>query len=81
MRYKVTDYSPANKREYWIALGLRDLELLLEEAKNAARHTPLSDKETRHRLKGIVKGLATALEEAQKLGDDGTRRKVSKPNV
>ena len=79
MRYSNSSYSSSNKRQYWIALGKRDLELLLEEALNASRYaaTAMSD-EDRHRLKGIVAGLQDALRDAEKLGDDGGRRGLLK---
>lgn len=79
MRYKVSEFAPSGKRQYWIALGIKDLELLLEEARNAAAHTPLSDKDTRRRLRGIAQGLGEALAAAEEFGDTGHRRKVNVP--
>lgn len=75
MRFKTIEISPAGKKQYLVALGRVDIELLLGEAINAERHLPRTDslKPIRHRLKGIVAGLQEALEIAKADGDEGDR--------
>ncbi len=75
MRFKRVELSPANKRQYLIALGVRDIELMLGEALNAAQHTPPTkeNKHDRRRLNAIVKGLRDALKVAESDRDNGTR--------
>lgn len=73
MRFKRVELSPANKRQYLIALGRVDIELLLGEAINAKKHTPdtADFAETHSRLASIVKGLKQALVAAQADNDEG----------
>lgn len=77
MRYKRVTLSPQDKPQYEIALGVRDIELLLGEAQNAARFFPNADHEDHQRLDGIVRGLRDALEDARSLGDTGQELKSS----
>lgn len=75
MRYKRVELSAQDKPQYVIALGVRDIELLLAEAQNAYRYTPKNAlaKQDRERLGGIVKGLSEALVAANELSDDGEK--------
>jgi len=75
MRFIRRELSPANKRQYLIALGRRDIELLLGEAKQAYRYMPetASLKQDRQRLTGIIRGLTDALRQATADGDDYER--------
>jgi hypothetical protein len=75
MRFKRVELSPANKRQYMIGLGVRDIELLLGNSLAATRSLPVLPefKEARKRLQKVSKGLAEALEVAKKDGDEGQR--------
>lgn len=77
MRFIRTALSPASKRQYLLALGKKDIELLLGEARNAYRYYPVisnkNEKNAKQRLKGIVSGLEDALRQAQSDGDEGER--------
>lgn len=75
MRFIRRELSPANKRQYLIALGRRDIELLLGEARQAHRYMPstASLRKDRQRLNGIIKGLTEALKQAEEDGDDYNR--------
>jgi hypothetical protein len=79
MRFIRKELSPANKRQYLLALGRKDIELLLGEAKQAYRYMPSTAplREDRQRLNGIIKGLAEALKQAEADGDDYDRVPVA----
>ena len=72
--------SPANKRQYLLALGRKDIELLLGEAINAARYTPttMAAKDDKRRLRSIAAALGEALEVAKEDGDDYARVPVER---
>lgn len=75
MRFKHVELSPANKRQYMIGLGVRDIELLLGTSLATTRNLPVLPefKEARQRLQKVSKGLAEALEVAKRDGDEGQR--------
>lgn len=75
MRFKRIELSPANKKQYLLALSKRDLELLHGEALNAYAHMPRTPdaKVDRQRLHGIVKGLEEALEAVKNDSDEGEK--------
>lgn len=79
MRFIRKELSPANKRQYLLALGRRDIELLLGEARQAYRYMPSTAplREDRQRLNGIIKGLSEALKVAEADGDDYDRAPVA----
>lgn len=75
MRFKYDEISPAGKRQYFLALGRVELDLLAGEAENALRYMPNVPElqEIRQRLHGIVKGLKQAQKVAHDYGDEGDR--------
>lgn len=79
MRYRYTEYSAQNKRQYFIAVGLAELKILQGLAAKALIHFPhvQSDPymlaQERH-LGNISRGLAQAMKEAERLVDSGERR-------
>lgn len=75
MRFKKVELSPANKRQYLIALSYPDIEVLLGETRAALAHTPQTPegKIILSQLKQIRKGLAEALKVAKAERDDGKR--------
>jgi hypothetical protein len=79
MRYKYTEFAPSNKRQYFIAVGLAELQILQGVTEKALRHfphvkgDPLMLQQEQH-LQNINKGLIEAVKEAQRLVDDGQRR-------
>ena len=75
MRFRHDQIAPSGKRQYWIALGRVDIELLLGEATNALAHTPdvAALHEVRGRRRGIKRGLSDALAVAKANGDEGDR--------
>lgn len=79
MRYKKIEMSPANKRQYLLAVSLRDIELLIGEAENASKHMPVTKdtKYDRRRLGSINKALKEAYAAAKKDQDDGARIPVA----
>lgn len=88
MRYKFTEHAPSGKRQYFIALGVNDLEILKGLVDNAMAHMPRLQKNSKQprdktytdvydRLRSMSKPLSDALDEAKKLEDDGKRKKVS----
>lgn len=79
MRFKRVELSPANKRQYLLAVGLRDIELLLGAALASNRNIPIlpENKYDRRRLTSICKALGEALEVAQDDNDSGSRVPIS----
>ena|SRR3990167_1575481 len=76
MRYKYTEYSPQNKRQYFIAVGVHELRAIDGALKASLNATPHM-KETlqvREALKTAHKGIKEALAEAERLVDNGHRR-------
>jgi hypothetical protein len=79
MRYKYTEYSPQNKRQYFIAVGLAELKILQGVTEKALRYFPhvKNDPDMLQQeahLQNINKGLREAMNEAQRLVDSGERR-------
>lgn len=73
MRFIRTELSPTNKKQYLLALGLKDIELLHQEALSAHRFMPNTPDlhEAKQRLSKIAKGLSEALTIARQDGDEG----------
>lgn len=73
MRFIRRELSPANKKQYLLALGKRDLELLLGMAVATHRNLPVVDsyKNDRHRIGSAIKTLKEAILIAAEDGDDG----------
>lgn len=80
MRLVESTLSPQGKGQYLLALGVRDIELMLGEAENAYRFFPKTPdrKEDRERLGGIVRGLQEARDAAKALEDDGEKIPLDK---
>lgn len=81
MRFRFSEFAPSNKRQYLLALGVRDIEIMLGLVSRAAESMPrltrLSNPqydEVRVRIKSMEKALTSALAEANRLLDDGDRR-------
>ena len=79
MRYKYTEYAPSNKRQYFIAIGLRELQILQGVTEKAISTFPhvrddMEMLQTEAHLQNINKGLREAMQEAQRLVDNGHRR-------
>lgn len=84
MRYKFNEIAPSGKRQYFIALGYKDLEILHGLTVNACRNMPSLNKnsnaeyaEIYNRLRSMRRAMAHAITEAEILGDDNKRRKVN----
>lgn len=84
MRYKLNEFAPSNKRQYWFAVGVRDLKILKGLAIRSLENMPhLPDdpdmRDVQSRLRSMAKSLDEAIQEAEELGDDGERRKPIQP--
>lgn len=78
MRYRYEEYSPQNKRQYVIAVGVHELRALLGATQAAIRNAPSVTEEERHRLialRSSQRGLVEAIKVAEANQDDGGRRK------
>lgn len=77
MRYKINDYAPSNVRQYTFSVGKKDLEILYGLTLTTSAGLPHIKEmyDIRHRLTSMLKAFKKALDEADKLGDDGERRK------
>lgn len=77
MRFRYEEYSPQNKRQYVIAVGLHELRAMEDAAYAVLAHAPRRTKEQqdfRTSLQSSLKGLREAIKESERLQDDGTRR-------
>lgn len=79
MRFIRTELSPANKKQYLMAMGLKDIELLYETALLAHKYMPNTKelKDSKRRLSKISRAFGLAIEEAKQDGDDGERVAVA----
>lgn len=78
MRFRYEEYSPQNKKQYVIAVGLHELRALLDAAKVVKSHSPERTEEQRDfktSLSSSIRGLSEALKHAEAINDDGKRRK------
>lgn len=82
MRYRFTEFAPSNQRQYFFALGLKDMKIMAGLAQKAYDLMPKLPKqenpaydEVRVRLRQMVKTMREAIAEAEKLEDTGNRRK------
>lgn len=75
MRLKSDSISPAGNREYWIAVGRKDIELMLGLAISAKHYIPHTEdtRDTRQRLRSMITALTDAKKVAEKYGDEGYR--------
>ena len=82
MRYKFSEFAPSNQRQYFFALGVKDMKIMLGLAKNAYDSMPKLSRldnpaydEVRVRLHQMRKAIEAAITEAEGLDDIGKRRK------
>lgn len=78
MRYRYEEYSPQNKTQYVIAVGVHELRAIFGAVQVAIRNAPEVTQEERERLHALNtsrKGLAEAIKVAEANQDDGKRRK------
>lgn len=78
MRFRYEEYSPQNKRQYVIAVGVHELRATMDAVAMMHRHAPERTEEQREfktSLQTSMKGLKEAIEYAEKINDDGKRRK------
>jgi hypothetical protein len=84
MRYKFNELAPSNKRQYFLAVGVKDVEILLGLVNNACDHMPRLRKDHSPeysdiytRLRSMRRTLAEAHKIGTELGDDGERKKTT----
>lgn len=78
MRYRYEEYSPQNKKQYVIAVGVHELRALLGAVQVAIANAPSITEEEKERLAALrssKRGLAEAIRKAETNQDDGKRRK------
>ena len=78
MRYRYEEYSPQNKKQYVIAVGVHELRALIDAASQVLSLSPERTEEQRSfkgALQSSVKGLKEAIKVAEANEDDGKRRK------
>lgn len=78
MRYRYEEYSPQNKTQYVIAVGVHELRAMLGAVQVAIEHQPRVTEEERDRmtaLRSTLRGLREAIKIAEANNDDGKRRK------
>lgn len=78
MRYRYEEYSPQNKMQYVIAVGVHELRALIGAVNVAIKNAPEFTEEERDRLSALRssrKGLVEAIKVAEANKDDGKRRK------
>lgn len=75
MRFTRTELSPANKKQYVMAMGKKDIELLKEIALMAHRYTPQTKDmhDSKRRLAAIAKAFAEAEKSVEWDSDEGDR--------
>lgn len=83
MRYKYSDFAPSNKRQYFLAVGVKDLYVLkglTEKALRSFPHMPQNPEmlDVEHRLGSMNKALKEAILAAEELNDEGSRKKLKK---
>lgn len=78
MRFRYEEYSPNNKKQYVIAVGIHELRALLSAAESAKVWCPqitVEERERRSALSRSIKGLKDALAYTESIKDDGKRRR------
>ena len=82
MRYRFSEFAPSNHRQYVLAVGVKDIEILLGLVDNACNGMPRLAKDVNSeyndiymRIRNMRKTLQVALAEADRLDDHGERRK------
>lgn len=75
MRFTRTELSPANKKQYTMAMGKKDIELLHEMALLAHKYTPNTREmhDAKRRLASIAKAFASAMAEVEYDSDEGDK--------
>jgi hypothetical protein len=78
MRFRYEEYSPQNKKQYVIAVGVHELRALFDAAKAVSSISPertVEQREFKTALQTSMKGLKEAIKYAEEINDDGKRRK------
>lgn len=78
MRYRYEEYSPQNKKQYVIAVGVHELRALFDAANAVISISPERTEEQRNfktALASSIHGLKQAIAVAEANEDDGKRRK------
>ena len=82
MRYRFTEFAPSNHRQYVLAVGIKDIEIILGLVDKACDTMPRLAKDVNSeyndiylRIRHMRKALRAALDEATLLDDHGERRK------
>lgn len=78
MRYRYEEYSPQNKKQYVIAVGVHELRALIDAASQVCSISPERTEEQRQfksALQASMRGLKEAIKVAEANEDDGKRRK------
>lgn len=75
MRFTRTELSPANKKQYVMAMGKKDIELLREVAHLAHKYMPNTKelKDDKRRLSSIAQAFSQAMEQAKNDSDEGDK--------
>jgi len=80
MKYKYHDKASSGKRQYWLAIGLKDAEIMHGLVVNACNNMPALDKKTNpeymdlyNRMRSMRRSLHQAVEAGKSLNDSGKR--------
>lgn len=78
MKFIQKGISAQGKQVYHLALGVKDIELLIGTARAAAENMPRlpRTKDDRRRLTSMVKALGEGLDMARSINDEGKRLPV-----
>ena len=83
MRYRYEEYSPQNKKQYVIAVGLHELRATAGAVLVAIKNAPNITEEERQRmtaLRSSLRGLKEAIKVSEANQDNGKRRKPYQGN-
>lgn len=83
MRFTRTELSPANKKQYVMAMGKKDIELLHEIALMAHRFMPNTKDlhDDKRRLASISKAFASAMSDVEYDSDEGDKLPIEERQV
>lgn len=80
MKYKYHDKASSGKRQYWLAIGLKDAEIMAGLVERACNTMPALDKQSNpeyrdvyNRLRSMRRSLSQAVEAGKALDDTGKR--------
>lgn len=80
MKYKYHDKASSGKRQYWLAIGLKDAEIMHGLVTGACKNMPTLDKRTNpeyrdiyNRIRSMRIALSQAVEAGKSLDDTGKR--------